>query len=72
MPPGVVLIGNLAPVDVMMQGGDRQTVITAANSLLKAMEPFPNFILSSGCDLPMETPLDNIKAMAQAVRLHKP
>lgn len=71
VPPGIVLIGNLAPVDVLMQG-DHQTVITAANSLLKAMEPFPNFILSSGCDLPLETPLDNIKALVQATRSYKP
>ena len=34
----------------------------------ETMEPYPNFILSSGCDLPLETPLDNIKSMVQVVK----
>jgi uroporphyrinogen decarboxylase len=71
VPPGIILIGNLAPVDVMMQG-DNQTVVNAAGSLLKSMEPFPDFILSSGCDLPLETPLENIKTLVQTARSYKP
>jgi len=36
--------------------------------LLVRMAPYPNFILSTGCDLPQETPLSNIAAFMQAGR----
>jgi uroporphyrinogen decarboxylase len=67
VPPEIALIGNLAPVDVIMQGS-QQDVINATRRLLDAMEPYPNFILSSGCDLPLETPLDNIRSLVQVAK----
>jgi MtaA/CmuA family methyltransferase len=67
VPPEIAIIGNLAPVDVVMQGS-QQDVINATRRLLDAMEPYPNFILSSGCDLPLETPLDNIKSLVQVAK----
>jgi uroporphyrinogen-III decarboxylase len=67
VPPEIALIGNLAPVDVIMQGS-QQDVINATRRLLDAMEPYPNFILSSGCDLPLETPLENIKSLIQVAK----
>ena len=37
-------------------------------SFLKEMERFPNFVLSTGCDLPQETPPQNISAFMAAGR----
>ena len=61
----VVLIGNIAPVQVMVNETP-DGVKRAVNNLLEAMEPYPNFILSTGCDLPLETPLENIQAFMEA------
>ena len=36
--------------------------------LLEAMQPYHNFILSTGCDLPLEAPLANIQAFMDAGR----
>ncbi len=67
MPEDVVLIGNLDPVRVMTNGSPAE-VRAATHKLLEDMAPYPNFILSTGCDLPPETPLDNIAAFMEAGR----
>jgi len=67
VPEDVVLIGNLDPVRVLNQMTPNQVYRTATD-LLEVMEPHPNFILSTGCDLPMDTPLENIHAMIDAAR----
>ena len=40
-----------------------------SRSNLREMEPYPNFVLSTGCDLPQETPRENIQAFMDAGRL---
>lgn len=67
MPEDVVLIGNLDPVRVLTNCTPAE-VKSATHALLDAMAPYPNFILSTGCDLPPETPLDNIAAFMEAGR----
>lgn len=67
MPENVVLIGNVDPVSIMVNSTPDQ-VYQAVKSLLGRMEPFPNFILSTGCDLPPETKLENIQAFMEAGR----
>jgi len=66
VPPGVVLYGNLSPVEMMMQPAEQ--VLAAARELLEEMAGVPGFMLGSGCDLPVGTPLENLAAMMQAVR----
>lgn len=67
VPPDVVLIGNLDPLKVVMEGTP-ETVKDEALKLLADMRDVPNFILSSGCDLPPETPIANVAALIAAVR----
>ncbi len=67
MPADVVLIGNINPVATMLQG-DRNKVVADTCALLEAMREHDNFIMSTGCDLPAETPLENIVAMVEAVK----
>lgn len=71
VPENVVMIGNLDTVQVMNQLSPNQ-VYTAAHNLVEAMSSHPNFILSSACDLPAETPLENIHAMIDAARGFQP
>jgi uroporphyrinogen decarboxylase len=67
LPPDMVMIGNLDPVAVVAHCTP-QEVYAATRELMDSMSQYPNFILSSGCDLPPETPLDNIRAMIEACR----
>ncbi len=65
VPEDVVLVGNVDPVRVMVNASGEE-VQTSVRTLLDAMAPYPNFILSTGCDLPPETPLENIEAFMAA------
>lgn len=67
MPEDVVLIGNVDPVRVMVNETPDE-VRDSVRALLDRMAPYPNFILSTGCDLPPETPLENIRAFMEAGR----
>ena len=67
VPEDVVLIGNLDPVRIMLNESP-DVVRQAVHRLLDEMAPYPNFILSTGCDLPPETPLENIMAFMEAGR----
>ncbi len=67
VPEDIVLIGNVDPVRVMTQAKPEE-VSQVVTSLLDALRPYPNFVLSTGCDLPPETPLENIAAFMAAGR----
>lgn len=67
IPEDIVLIGNINPVGKILNGKPQEVELEATN-LLKSMNSFPNFILSTGCDLPQETPIENIKAFMNAGR----
>jgi uroporphyrinogen decarboxylase len=63
----VVIIGNIDPVSVMLQG-DRASVRRATHELMDAMQEYDNFLMSTGCDLPPETPLENIVELVQTAQ----
>lgn len=67
VPDDIVLIGNINPTSVMVDKTP-ENVFRQTGELIECMAPYPNFILSTGCDLPPETPLDNIRAFMQAGR----
>ena len=67
VPDDVVLIGNLDPAGVLSRGTPDE-VAAATEKLLREMEGRKNFLLSSGCDLPPETPLENIRTMIETAR----
>ncbi len=59
-PADIFLIGNIDPVSVMLKGTPER-IENEVITLLQHMKPYRNFILSTGCDLPAETPLQNIE-----------
>ncbi len=67
----VVVIGNINPTTTM-RFGTESDVHREVDRLLNEMEAFPNFVLSTGCDLPQETPVGNIRAFMEAGRAWKP
>lgn len=63
----VILCGNLDPAGVFCQLSADEAKKRAAN-LLAATAGHRNFVLSSGCDLPPNTPLANLDAFFAAVQ----
>ena len=58
--PGDRLVcGNIDPAGIFRLGSPEQ-VEQATMALLREMRPWPNFVLSSGCDIPPQSPLANL------------
>jgi uroporphyrinogen decarboxylase len=64
-PADAILAGNLDPSGVFARSTPDQ-VRAATRTLLGATQGFRNYILSSGCDIPPKTPLENIEAFYAA------
>lgn len=65
--PDLLIMGNLDPSSVFFMGTP-ETVYQKTLSLLEEMAPYPNFILSSGCDLAPSVDKANIDAYYKACR----
>src|SRR6056297_381577 len=61
IPNNIQLIGNIDPIEVMLNGTPEQ-VEKETRKFVNKMKGIDNFILSTGCDLPLGTPLENIDA----------
>jgi uroporphyrinogen decarboxylase len=70
LPPEGVVVGNISPTGALLTGTPAE-VEAEVDDLLERMAPYPNFILSTGCDLPQETPLENIAAFMSAGRRYR-
>ena len=65
VPGDVVVMGNVDPAGVLRMGTP-ETVREKTLSLMEKCMKYPNFVLSSGCDIPPMTPWENIDAFFQA------
>ena len=61
IPATTVLCGNLDPTAVFLQATAEQ-VAERTGDLLAATNAHRNFVISSGCDVPAESPLSNLDA----------
>lgn len=68
-PADVLAMGNLDPVLVFKQASAAE-VASATADLLNKTKEYPNFILSSGCDLPPHVPAANLEAFFSTVRTY--
>lgn len=66
VPPHLLSMGNIDPVS-MFKDATPQQMYEATTALLQRMTPYPNFVISSGCDTPPHAPLANIDAFFKAV-----
>jgi uroporphyrinogen decarboxylase len=66
VPGDVVLSGNLDPAAVFVQSRPAEVANRTAQ-LLSATLGHRNFVISSGCDVPPNAPLENLDAFYQAV-----
>ena len=65
VPSGVVVMGNIDPVGVLRMGTPEK-VREDTLALLERCSKYPNFVLSSGCDIPPATPWENLDAFFAA------
>ena len=70
LPSDVIVMGNINPTGAILKGKP-EDVEAEVTKLLESMKPYPNFILSTGCDLPQETPIENIHAFMKAARRYR-
>lgn len=62
---GVCLIGNLNPAGALLSGTPEEVYQDAMNAMnIAAQDRF--FVLGSGCEVAVSTPLENVKAMVAA------
>ena len=64
--PDMLLIGNVSPVEMLLNSPEAITAQT--NAVLGATADHPPFLLSTGCDLPQDVPMRNIRALMDAGR----
>lgn len=67
IPPDRLLMGNLDPA-TLFRNGTPELIRTAVVRLWEEMGAYRNFVISSGCDIPPLTPLENVDAFFEAVR----
>ena len=65
VPSDVVIMGNIDPAGVLRMSTP-EGVRQATTELLQKCSTYPNFVLSSGCDMPPKTPWENINAFFAA------
>jgi len=66
IPEDVLVFGNVDPVNIFKNGTVAE-VKNATSHLLESTTPWKNFVLSSGCDVPPNTPVENVDAFYEAL-----
>jgi uroporphyrinogen decarboxylase len=66
IPPKYLVFGNIDPARVLNEGTE-ELIKETTKDLLEKMKPYKHFVLSSGCDLPMEVPIANLKSFFVAL-----
>ena len=67
VPADTVCMGNIDPVSQFVDGTP-DSMKNAVKELLDKCGSYPNFILSSGCDIPASASWDNINAFFEALK----
>ncbi|MCB6994309.1 uroporphyrinogen decarboxylase family protein [bacterium 210820-DFI.6.37] len=66
-PEDIVVMGNIDPVQQFAKGTP-ESMRQAVEELLAQCSVYPNFVISSGCDIPPEADWENIDAFFAAVK----
>lgn len=66
IPGDVLIMGNVDPAGVL-RNGTPEKVREETLSIMEACCGYPNFLISSGCDIPPATPWENLDAFFAAV-----
>lgn len=65
-PADVLVMGNLDPVGVFKMSSAEEVALHT-RVLKERTAAYPNFVISTGCDIPPQVPIGNIEAFYQAI-----
>ena len=68
MGPHFGLVGNVAPVDVMLNGTIDDVIEACRDCIIKGSEAQNGYTLGTGCQVPIGTPRENFDAFIYAAR----
>ena len=71
IPADRLVLGNIDPASQFARGTP-ESVAEAVSNLLDEMAGHDNFVLSSGCDIPPQTPIENIDAFFRTLAESNP
>lgn len=66
----VIITGNVPPVDIIHLGTKAQIYDSVKTCIEMGMDSEKGYILSTGCQIPMHTPIENIKHFMDAADLY--
>ena len=66
-PQNVIIMGNIHPVH-QFNYGTPNSMKEAVLALLESCNEYPNFIVSSGCDIHAKSKLENIDAYFETIK----
>ena len=64
----MLIIGNIAPVEVMNLGSVDDVIEAVKSCIIKAADSPNGYLIHTGCDVPIKTPLCNMEAYIYAVK----
>lgn len=67
LPKESMIMGNIDPTGIL-RNGTSELIRQETKVLLEKCSKYPNFILSSGCDIPPQTPIENLDAFFEAAK----
>lgn len=67
LPEDKLVLGNIDPAGTI-RNGTKEQVREETLALLKRCGKYKNFVISSGCDIPPVSPLENIDAFFEAIK----
>jgi len=67
IPEHIIAMGNISPAE-QFRGGTPESIRKVTLELLSECSKYPNFIISSGCDIPPLSSWDNINAFFASVK----
>lgn len=67
IPENIIVMGNIDPAG-NFRNGTKESVREATQALLTELKDHKNFVISSGCDIPPMTPIENIDEFFKTVK----
>ena len=64
----VSLIGNVDPINTMMLGTPEEVHTEVMRDITDCADSPNGYLISTGCDIPIDAPIENIYAFMDAVR----
>ena len=68
MPKDVMILGNISPSSVFKADSSHKMAVDTQNLLIRCML-YKNFMISSGCDIPADTSIENIDTFFEVVNM---